>query len=118
MLHLIAWQLCILTFFAIGRPCRRWNPIHTVETIVISVISMLSDPTDESPANLDAAKEFRWDSLPQCTTGLGQMHSSPESISTTSTYIEIRRRRTHTPASRLYTCRRAYVHVLYQFDLI
>eukprot|EP00960_Hanusia_phi_P028770 747591-Hanusia_phi.AAC.7 len=33
----------------------RWNPIHTVETIVISVISMLSDPTDESPANLDAA---------------------------------------------------------------
>ena len=26
-----------------------------VETIVISVISMLSDPTDESPANLDAA---------------------------------------------------------------
>ena len=47
-----------------------------------------------------------------------EMHSSPESISTTSTYIEIRRRRTHTPASRLYTCRRAYVHVLYQFDLI
>jgi hypothetical protein len=33
----------------------RWNPIHTVETIVVSVISMLSDPTDESPANLDAA---------------------------------------------------------------
>jgi len=26
-----------------------------VETIVISVISMLSDPTDESPANIDAA---------------------------------------------------------------
>ena len=26
-----------------------------VETIVVSVISMLSDPTDESPANLDAA---------------------------------------------------------------
>lgn len=33
----------------------RWNPIHTVETIVISVVSMLSDPTDESPANIDAA---------------------------------------------------------------
>uniref|UniRef100_A0A7S0QNV4 UBC core domain-containing protein n=1 Tax=Cryptomonas curvata TaxID=233186 RepID=A0A7S0QNV4_9CRYP len=39
----------------------RWNPIHTVETIVISVVSMLSDPTDESPANIDAAKEFRDD---------------------------------------------------------
>mmetsp|Transcript_10901 Transcript_10901/g.26697 ORF Transcript_10901/g.26697 Transcript_10901/m.26697 type:complete len:170 (-) Transcript_10901:437-946(-) len=39
----------------------RWNPCHTVETIVISVISMLSDPTDESPANIDAAKEFRED---------------------------------------------------------
>jgi ubiquitin-conjugating enzyme E2 G1 len=32
-----------------------------VETIVISVISMLSDPTDESPANLDAAKMLRED---------------------------------------------------------
>ncbi len=33
----------------------RWLPIHTVETILISVISMLSSPNDESPANLDAA---------------------------------------------------------------
>eukprot|EP00128_Syssomonas_multiformis_P010627 Colp12_sorted_trinity150504_noHs@2040 len=37
----------------------RWLPIHTVETIMLSVISMLSDPNDESPANLDAAKEWR-----------------------------------------------------------
>eukprot|EP01134_Creolimax_fragrantissima_P001142 CFRG1142T1 len=37
----------------------RWLPIHTVETIMISVISMLSDPNDESPANIDAAKEWR-----------------------------------------------------------
>ena len=33
----------------------RWLPIHTVETIVISVIAMLSDPNCESPANVDAA---------------------------------------------------------------
>lgn len=33
----------------------RWLPIHTVETIMVSVISMLSDPNDESPANIDAA---------------------------------------------------------------
>jgi len=39
----------------------RWLPIHTVETIVISIISMLADPNDESPANVDAAKELRDD---------------------------------------------------------
>ncbi len=33
----------------------RWRPILGVEAIIISVISMLSDPNDESPANLDAA---------------------------------------------------------------
>lgn len=29
--------------------------MHTVETIIISVISMLSSPNDESPANIEAA---------------------------------------------------------------
>ncbi|KAF9939197.1 Ubiquitin-conjugating enzyme E2 15 [Mortierella antarctica] len=37
----------------------RWTPVHTVETILVSVISMLSSPNDESPANIDAAKEWR-----------------------------------------------------------
>ncbi|GJJ68205.1 ubiquitin-conjugating enzyme E2 G1 [Entomortierella parvispora] len=37
----------------------RWSPVHTVETILVSVISMLSSPNDESPANLEAAKELR-----------------------------------------------------------
>ncbi|KAF9398602.1 Ubiquitin-conjugating enzyme E2 15 [Mortierella sp. AD011] len=37
----------------------RWSPVHTVETILVSVISMLSSPNDESPANIDAAKEWR-----------------------------------------------------------
>ena len=37
----------------------RWLPVHTVETIMLSVISMLSSPNDESPANIDAAKEWR-----------------------------------------------------------
>jgi len=36
-------------------PSERWLPIHTVETIMMSVISMISDPNDESPANVDAA---------------------------------------------------------------
>ena len=33
----------------------RWLPVHTIETILVSVISMLADPNDESPANVDAA---------------------------------------------------------------
>jgi hypothetical protein len=33
----------------------RWRPILGVESIILSVISMLSDPNDESPANIDAA---------------------------------------------------------------
>uniref|UniRef100_A0A7S4BYG8 E2 ubiquitin-conjugating enzyme n=1 Tax=Chrysotila carterae TaxID=13221 RepID=A0A7S4BYG8_CHRCT len=39
----------------------RWLPIHTVESILLSVISMLSCPNVDSPANIDAAKEFRDD---------------------------------------------------------
>lgn len=37
----------------------RWNPVHTVESILVSVLSMLASPNDESAANLDAAKEWR-----------------------------------------------------------
>ncbi|KAG9007465.1 Ubiquitin-conjugating enzyme E2 15 [Tulasnella sp. JGI-2019a] len=41
----------------------RWLPIHTVETILVSVISLLSadTPNTDSPANVDAAKEVRED---------------------------------------------------------
>lgn len=41
----------------------RWLPVHTVETILISVISMLADPNDESPANVDAAVSFLYHSI-------------------------------------------------------
>lgn len=41
------------------RPEERWLPVHTVETIMLSVISMLSSPNLESPANPEAAKEYR-----------------------------------------------------------
>lgn len=37
----------------------KWSPVHTVESIVLSIISMLSSPNDESPANIDAAKDWR-----------------------------------------------------------
>lgn len=39
----------------------RWRPILGVEAILMSVISILSDPNDESPANLDAAVQWRND---------------------------------------------------------
>jgi len=39
----------------------RWRPVHTVESILLSIVSLLSSPNDESPANLEAAKEWRED---------------------------------------------------------
>ena len=40
---------------------RRWRPVLGVESILMSVISMLSDPNDSSPANIDAAVQWRED---------------------------------------------------------
>lgn len=34
----------------------RWNPSHSVDSILMSIISMLSSPNFESPANVDASK--------------------------------------------------------------
>ncbi|CAE6462569.1 unnamed protein product [Rhizoctonia solani] len=41
----------------------RWMPVHTVESILLSVISLLSSetPNIDSPANVDAAVEVRDD---------------------------------------------------------
>mmetsp|Transcript_8812 Transcript_8812/g.7787 ORF Transcript_8812/g.7787 Transcript_8812/m.7787 type:complete len:172 (+) Transcript_8812:19-534(+) len=39
----------------------RWRPILGVESIILSVISMLSDPNLDSPAHIDAAKHFKED---------------------------------------------------------
>jgi len=47
--------------FGYEKANERWTPVHTVESILISVISMLADPNDESPANIDAAKQWRED---------------------------------------------------------
>lgn len=37
----------------------RWRPTQTVQSILLSVISMLSDPNTSSAANVDASVEFR-----------------------------------------------------------
>jgi ubiquitin-conjugating enzyme E2 G1 len=37
----------------------RWNPSHSVNSILMSVLSMLSEPNFDSPANVDASKLWR-----------------------------------------------------------
>jgi len=37
----------------------KWTPVHTIQSIILSIILILQDPNNESPANLDAAKLFR-----------------------------------------------------------
>jgi len=37
----------------------RWSPVQSIEKILISVVSMLSEPNDQSPANVEAAKMWR-----------------------------------------------------------
>ncbi|XP_019738128.1 ubiquitin-conjugating enzyme E2 G1-like isoform X1 [Hippocampus comes] len=54
------------------KPEERWLPIHTVETIMISVISMLADPNGDSPANVDAAVSL-W-------PGLDSFHSKDQML--------------------------------------
>ncbi|ODV90223.1 hypothetical protein CANCADRAFT_103067 [Tortispora caseinolytica NRRL Y-17796] len=39
----------------------RWLPVHTAETILLSVMAMLSSPNLDSPANVDATKQYRDD---------------------------------------------------------
>lgn len=39
----------------------RWSPVQTPETILLSVISMLGSPNDESAANIEAGKLWRED---------------------------------------------------------
>ena len=41
----------------------RWRPVHSVNSIIISIISLLSSPNDESPANIDAGKIWRENKL-------------------------------------------------------
>ena len=37
----------------------RWNPSHGVNTIMMSIVSMLCDPNIESPANVEASILFK-----------------------------------------------------------
>lgn len=37
----------------------RWSPVQSIEKILMSVVSMLAEPNDESGANIDACKMWR-----------------------------------------------------------
>lgn len=41
----------------------RWSPVQNVESVLISVLSLLDDAEISSPANVDAAKDFRDDKI-------------------------------------------------------
>lgn len=41
-----------------NKPEEMWTPVQSIRTIVLSVISMLNEPNCESPANLDASREY------------------------------------------------------------
>lgn len=41
------------------KAAERWNPMQGPASILMSVISLFSEPNDESPANLEAAKLLR-----------------------------------------------------------
>ncbi len=37
----------------------RWNPSHSVNSILLSILSLLSSPNFDSPANIDACKMWK-----------------------------------------------------------
>lgn len=39
----------------------RWSPVQSVEKILLSVVSLLAEPNDESGANIEACKMWRSD---------------------------------------------------------
>lgn len=58
-------RLCISILHQGGDPTsdeldsETWSPAQTVESVLISIISLLEDPNVSSPANLDASVELR-----------------------------------------------------------
>mmetsp|Transcript_27283 Transcript_27283/g.30379 ORF Transcript_27283/g.30379 Transcript_27283/m.30379 type:complete len:178 (+) Transcript_27283:22-555(+) len=59
-------KVCISILHAPGddpllyeKSSERWSPVQSIEKILISVMSMLAEPNDESPANIEAAKMWR-----------------------------------------------------------
>jgi ubiquitin-conjugating enzyme E2 G2 len=54
----------------------RWSPVQSVEKILISVVSMLAEPNDESGANIEACKLWRDDQARFNSIVQGQVRAS------------------------------------------
>ncbi|KAG0670520.1 Ubiquitin-conjugating enzyme subunit [Maudiozyma exigua] len=58
-------RLCISILHQSGDPMademdsETWSPVQTVESVLISIVSLLEDPNISSPANVDAAVDYR-----------------------------------------------------------
>ncbi|MEQ2179518.1 Ubiquitin-conjugating enzyme E2 G2, partial [Goodea atripinnis] len=68
MFHPNNGRVCISILHAPGddpmgyeSSAERWSPVQSVEKILLSVVSMLAEPNDESGANVDASKMWRDD---------------------------------------------------------
>uniref|UniRef100_A0A8B9FBN1 Ubiquitin conjugating enzyme E2 G2 n=1 Tax=Amazona collaria TaxID=241587 RepID=A0A8B9FBN1_9PSIT len=68
MFHPNNGRVCISILHAPGddpmgyeSSAERWSPVQSVEKILLSVVSMLAEPNDESGANVDASKMWRED---------------------------------------------------------
>ncbi len=47
--------------FGYEKSSERWSPVQSVQSVLLSVMSMLAEPNLESPANVDAATVYRDD---------------------------------------------------------
>ncbi len=60
-------RLCISILHSSGDPtsgeldAETWSPAQSVESVLISIVSLLEDPNISSPANVDAAVEWKKD---------------------------------------------------------
>ncbi|CDO93685.1 unnamed protein product [Kluyveromyces dobzhanskii CBS 2104] len=58
-------RLCISILHQSGNPtsdeldAETWSPVQTVESVLISIVSLLEDPNISSPANVDAAVDYK-----------------------------------------------------------
>lgn len=58
----------------------RWNPTQSVESILLSVLSLLSDPNTSSPANVDAGVMYRQDPVKYAAIVKEQVELSKKDI--------------------------------------
>eukprot|EP00842_Homolaphlyctis_polyrhiza_P003271 jgi/Hompol1/3945/HPOL_003409-RA len=58
----------------------RWNPTQSVESILLSVVSLLNDPNCSSPANVDAGVMYRQNREQYNQIVRGQVEKSKQDI--------------------------------------